>query len=138
MKKLCRILGSRFKSVHAFGLVIFEIMGIRKKDQGKYTCSAQNKAGKAESSFDLKYSNQKEKFAPTFTTQLKVNCSLNDWLMKLFNTKNNILSKDVLKLKDGMSAHFECRVTPANDPNLRIEWKFNGTPLNSSSRIKET
>ena len=35
-----------------------------------------------------------------------------------------------------MSAHFECRVTPANDPNLRIEWKFNGRPLQDSTRIK--
>ena len=39
-------------------------------------------------------------------------------------------------LHDGMSAHFECQVTPANDPNLKVEWKFNGNPLPNSSRIK--
>ena len=42
-----------------------------------------------------------------------------------------------MNLRDGMSAHFECKVSPANDPNLKIEWKFNGKPLKSSSRIKE-
>ena len=39
-------------------------------------------------------------------------------------------------LKDGMSAHFECRLTPTNDPRLKVEWKFNGQPLPHSSRIK--
>ena len=39
-------------------------------------------------------------------------------------------------LQDGMSAHFECAVTPVNDPDLRIDWKFNGQPLQNSSRIK--
>lgn len=65
-------LGSRFKKVHAFGLVIFEIMGVRDKDEGKYTCIAKNKAGQAESSFNLKYSNVKTKSAPRFSTQIKV------------------------------------------------------------------
>ncbi len=35
-----------------------------------------------------------------------------------------------------MSAHFECAVTPANDPDLKIDWKFNGQPIQNSSRIK--
>lgn len=35
-----------------------------------------------------------------------------------------------------MSAHFECNVTPTNDPDMKIEWKFNGQPLPNSSRIK--
>lgn len=35
-----------------------------------------------------------------------------------------------------MSAHFECAVTPANDPDLNVDWKFNGQPLQNSSRIK--
>ena len=44
--------------------------------------------------------------------------------------------QDVLNLRDGMSAHFECNITPANDPHLKIDWKFNGSPLPNSSRIK--
>ena len=53
-------------------MVIFEIMGVREKDEGKYTCVAKNKAGKAESSFNLKFSNIKTKSAPRFITQIKV------------------------------------------------------------------
>lgn len=58
--------------IHAFGLVIFEIVGVRNKDEGKYTCVARNKAGQAESSFNLKYSQNKKKTGPKFSTQLKV------------------------------------------------------------------
>ena len=35
-----------------------------------------------------------------------------------------------------MSVHFEGRVTPSDDTQLRVEWKFNGQPLPNSSRIK--
>ena len=42
----------------------------------------------------------------------------------------------MLNLKDGMSAHFECNVTPVKDPDLKIDWKFNGSPLANSCRIK--
>lgn len=33
-------------------------------------------------------------------------------------------------------AHFECRLTPINDPSLRVEWFHNGKPLTAGSRIK--
>ena len=63
---------SRFKKTHAFGMVILEIMGIRKSDEGKYTCVAKNKAGTAESSFNLSYSSKDDKDSPKFTSQIKV------------------------------------------------------------------
>jgi hypothetical protein len=63
---------SRFKRVHAFGMVLFEIVGVRASDEGEYTCVATNKAGRAESSFKLKFTSGKEKKVPKFTTQLKV------------------------------------------------------------------
>ena len=67
---------SRFKKTHAFGMVILEIMGIRKSDEGKYTCVAKNKAGMAESSFNLSYSSKDDKVSPKFTSQIKVVPSL--------------------------------------------------------------
>ena len=63
---------SRFKKTHAFGMVILEIVGIRSSDEGKYTCVATNKAGRAESSFSLSYSSKDEKVSPRFTSQLQV------------------------------------------------------------------
>lgn len=34
-----------------------------------------------------------------------------------------------LELKEGEPAHFECRVEPYRDPNLKIEFQLNGKPL---------
>ena len=70
---------SRFKKTHAFGMVILEIMGIRKSDEGKYTCVAKNKAGTAESSFNLSYSSKDDKDSPKFTSQIKVVRPLLSW-----------------------------------------------------------
>lgn len=53
-------------------MVIFEIMGVRKSDEGKYCCIAKNKLGKDEASFELKHFKSRNTLAPKFTTQLKV------------------------------------------------------------------
>ena len=57
---------------HAFGMVILEIVGIRHSDEGKYTCVATNKGGKAESGFSLCYSSKDDNISPRFTSQLQV------------------------------------------------------------------
>ena len=36
---------------------------------------------------------------------------------------------DCLKKKEGASAHFACRIQPASDPTMRIEWFKNDIPL---------
>lgn len=41
-------------------------------------------------------------------------------------------------LKEGDSAHFECRLEPTSDPKLRVEWFHNGSPLISGHRYKTT
>lgn len=46
------------------------------------------------------------------------------------------LNGAVEKLKEGQPLHLDCAVLPINDPNLRIEWLFNGVPLQFSSRIR--
>jgi len=42
------------------------------------------------------------------------------------------------KVKEGQSMHLDCSVQPTNDPTLRIEWFFNGRPLNIGSRCRFT
>lgn len=41
-------------------------------------------------------------------------------------------------LVEGEHAHLECRVEPINDPNLKIEWYFNGRLLPSGHRFRTT
>ena len=66
---------SRFKHIHDFGMVVFEIMGIRNLDEGKYTCVATNKAGLDETSFNIKFSEKSIQDHPKFVNELKV-CNL--------------------------------------------------------------
>ena len=63
---------SRFKHIHDFGMVVFEIMGIRNLDEGKYTCVATNKAGQDEASFNITFSEKSKQDHPKFVNELKV------------------------------------------------------------------
>ena len=47
-------------------------MGIRKLDEGKYTCVAKNKAGQDEAHFNLQFSELGHKDSPKFTSHLRV------------------------------------------------------------------
>merc|ERR1719158_1261385 len=39
-------------------------------------------------------------------------------------------------LAENSLAPFETRLTPINDPSMRVEWFHNGKPISSGSRIK--
>jgi titin len=41
-----------------------------------------------------------------------------------------------LLLAENSLAHFETRLTPINDPSMRVEWYHNGKNLSAGSRIK--
>ena len=37
---------------------------------------------------------------------------------------------------EGQRAHFECRIEPQNDPNMKVQWMLNGSEVKASSRIQ--
>lgn len=41
-------------------------------------------------------------------------------------------------LKESDRAHFECRVEPINDPDLKIEWFLNGNLIRAGHRYRTT
>lgn len=41
-------------------------------------------------------------------------------------------------LYEGQSAHYECRIEPYPDPNLKVEWFHNGQPLQTGHRFRTT
>jgi titin len=41
-------------------------------------------------------------------------------------------------LKEGQSAHYECRIEPYPDPNMKVEWLHNGKPLQTGHRFRTT
>lgn len=43
---------------------------------------------------------------------------------------------DITKLVEGQSAHFEARLTPVTDPDLVVEWYYNGRKLPHGHRYR--
>ncbi|KAI5701651.1 hypothetical protein M8J75_011738 [Diaphorina citri] len=104
----------RIRTVHAFGMVVLEILGTKIEDTGVYTCRATNKWGQAEISVNLECVDKSKGQPPKFTSHIK----------------------SLEGLKDGDSAHFECTLTPVNDPELKVEWFHNGKPIFHKNRVK--
>lgn len=104
----------RTRTVHAFGMVVLEILGTKIEDSGTYTCRATNKWGRVEQSVELECVDKSKGQKPHFTTQIQ----------------------SISGLKDGQSAHFECTLEPVGDPHMKVEWFHNGRPLLQANRIK--
>lgn len=64
--------GHRIRTVHAFGMVVLEILGTKIEDSGTYVCRATNKWGQAEISVSLECVDITKGQKPKFTTQIKV------------------------------------------------------------------
>lgn len=45
--------------------------------------------------------------------------------------------KDLPNLREGQTAVFEVRFAPANDPNLKVIWLFNGRAIQASKSTSE-
>ena len=41
-----------------------------------------------------------------------------------------------IEIAEGQSAHFEARLTPTEDPNMKVEWFKNGEPLATGHRYR--
>ncbi|CAG2164046.1 unnamed protein product [Oppiella nova] len=105
---------NRINTIHSFGYIILEIFNTKTEDSGTYTCVATNDCGTHRLDIQLECIESERGERPNFVTQMQ----------------------PVLGLKEGESAHFECRLEPVGDPTLTIEWYHNGLPLTPSSRIK--
>lgn len=137
---------TRIKPVSDFGYVLLDIAYVQSHDSGEYVCRAWNKYGedftratiecfgKGGVFYDSLQPQSLERIreleglgmqqpqapqtptgeAPRFITQLQ----------------------DISKLVEGQSAHFEARLTPTNDPDLVVEWYYNGNKLPHGHRFR--
>lgn len=44
--------------------------------------------------------------------------------------------QDQTKIHEMQSSKFECQLAPVGDPNMKVEWFFNGKPLSFSKFYK--
>lgn len=81
-------------------------------------------------------------------TLLQMEAALKKYTSEIFLTEDDIYDadkrqpprfvtqiKDMMELKEMEMAKFECQLAPVGDPNMRVEWFFNGKPLAYKTRF---
>ncbi len=137
---------SRITTFFNFGYVALTIKQVNQQDAGNYTCVAYNRCGKAETAARM-----------TTTTAAEAEVQSKTWssIQQMEMSKQQTMSavavvpepqttapRFVSQLKgtnvvvEGQRAHFECRIEPQNDPNLKVQWLLNGKEVKASSRIQ--
>ncbi|XP_042888253.1 titin-like isoform X7 [Penaeus japonicus] len=139
---------SRINRTHDFGYVALDISGVRADDEGIYMCRAYNDLGEAVTTASIKI---KSHATIQMETQHPEGMKKIQALEERKPTgrgdeSDKVYDKPVFtatlagpaQIMEGQSAHYECRVVPVGDPNMRYEWYCNGVELKMGSRFKTT
>jgi len=136
----------RFKHLSNFGYVGLDFLQVYPEDSGLYTCRAKNNMGVAEVSCSLNCRPLKS---------ILLESAHPESLGKIHMLEHHVVRKPnepevqqvqpyftqqltgpVEVLHESQTAHLQCRYEPNADPNLKIDWLFNGQPLTNASRIR--
>ncbi|KAK0408252.1 hypothetical protein QR680_003855 [Steinernema hermaphroditum] len=137
--------GHRFRTTHDFGYVALDILYLFPQDAGTYTCVARNELGEAQTqaSFnvishgtifgDVQHPNSWQKIQ-----EIEAPKAAPEEPAPVEYGPPKVEAVESLERIEGQPAHFETRVTPANDPRLQIQWFKDGQPLQNSNRFAHT
>lgn len=143
--------GSRFRTFCDFGFVILEISPVYPEDSGEFSCRAINDYGEAVTTATMKIQGKRsiilESQLPKGMEGTIGRIAELEGLGVPGNTEflpeddsgkppEFITTPFDLVINENSLAHFECRLTPVNDPSLRVDWFHNGKALWAGSRIK--
>nr|XP_036671085.1 titin isoform X4 [Drosophila suzukii] len=143
--------GHRFRTFHDFGIVILDILYCYEENSGVYEARAHNKYGEDVTRATLKCAS---KASLILDSQLPR--GMEGGLEKIANLEYSMVRtreetteetkgkapvftvplENIDNLREGENAHFEARITPADDPKLKVEWYWNGRPLKAGSRFR--
>lgn len=140
--------GHKFRTFHDFGIVILDVLYCYAEDSGVYECRAENNLGKDVTRASLSCT---DKASLIFEPQLpKAMFGAFEKIRTLEQKDRPLRPEDAkqggppvftvplenVNLREGENAHLEARLTPTDDPKLRVEWFINGKPLRAASRFK--
>jgi hypothetical protein len=137
---------TRIKPVSDFGYVLLDIAYVQNHDSGEYVCKASNKYGEDYTKATLKCYGKSGVFfdslQPDSLARIKELESAAGMQPKAPGSPVGEAPKftkhitSLEKLVEGQSAHFEARLTPINDPDLHVEWYWNGKKLPHGHRYR--
>ncbi|XP_018397088.1 PREDICTED: titin [Cyphomyrmex costatus] len=137
---------SRFKMVSDFGFVVMDIAGVMSHDSGEYVCKASNKYGEDYTKATIKCFGKSEVYLDSLQPDSLARIrELESYTGEQATTSTTFITEppkfitqivDITKLVEGQSAHFEARLTPVNDPDLKVEWYYNSKKLPHGHRYR--
>lgn len=147
--------GSKFKSTYDFGYVALDIVSTYVEDSGIYTCKATNSKGSATTSGTLRCTGAQENIQsqtqhPQGLSGLEAVQETEEALANRHKQQAARPEKDYpapvwikpyqpeFHLNENQSLHLEGQFEPKDDPNLKVEFFFNGKQLVHGSRFKMT
>lgn len=143
--------GHRYRTFHDFGIVILDILYCYEENSGEYECVATNKLGRDSTKAILKCTSKENLILDSQLPRgmeggLQKLQTLEDSMIRRKETEVEekrgkapvftIPLSNIENLREGENAHFEARLTPTDDPHLKVEWYWNGKSLKAGSRFR--
>lgn len=139
--------GHRFRPAYEFDYVAMDLLSVYASDSGVYTCQARNQLGEAVTSGSVRVIAKKDLLLETQHPQgLEKIQYLEDasryqrseYVDEMVNIKPQFKTrpKSMENMREGQHAHFECKLEPVTDPNLKVEWFKNGRPITVGHRFR--
>ncbi|XP_055379031.1 titin isoform X2 [Condylostylus longicornis] len=139
--------GHRFRPAYEFDYVALDLLGVYASDSGVYTCQARNQLGEAVTSCSVRIIAKSDLLLDTQNKSgLEKIQSLEDtsrykrseYVDEFVNIKPRFVTqpKSLGNLREGQHAHFECKIEPVTDPNLKVEWLKDGYPITVGHRFR--
>lgn len=139
--------GHRFRPAYDFDYVALDLLSVYPNDSGVYTCQARNQLGEAVTSCSVKVIAKKDLL---FDTQHPGGLEKIQYLEDASRYKRTeyvdeqvqikprfvTKPKSLENMREGQHAHFECKLEPVTDSNLKVEWYKNGRPITVGHRFR--
>ena len=140
---------SRIRQFCDFGFVIMELSPVYPEDSGEYMCRAYNDFGEAVTKANLKCEGKRSiildsQLPKSMQRGMEKIAELEGLMIKspdmpmpdMGQPPQFISNPQDVTIMENQLAHFECRLLPVGDPDLRVDWYHNGRPLAAGTRIK--
>lgn len=138
---------SRITTFFNFGYVALTIKDVTIHDVGNYICRATNAMGQATTTAQLSVVSKKDIVMDSqhpgglekiqyLEDSSRYNRTQQEEVTVTQKPRFLGPLKGTNKIVEGQRAHFEARVEPQSDLTMKIEWYFNGKPIQTANRIQ--